>query len=906
MRARLVTLGVLAVLFIVALVLGGIYADWLWYASVGLQSILATTLIVKVLLFFGAAIVFFVVWCASTFTARRLSHGDHNLWQFVASIEGRATERLFTGVLILMGLVLAVIMGAAASGQWDTVLRYALAIPFETIDPIYGRDVSFYVFLLPFYRFLHSWLVGLVALVFIGTAAVYTLRLIVPQLPASAGELGARGGTVHIQLSVSRGVKAHLSLLGAALLLLLAWHYWLSRYELLLTQRRAIFGAGYTDVHANQPMLLLLFGVSILAAGLLVANVFRRGHLLSLTGGALLVLAMVLGGGIYPSIVQRFEVQPSELDKEKPYIESHIQATRTAYALDRIAEQPYPAEESLTLADLQANRGSVNNVRLLDPNPLLDTYNQIQSIRAYYEFGDIDVDRYIIDGEYRQVMLSAREMNASRLSSEAQTWVNRRLKYTHGYGVAASLVNAVSPEGLPNLIVQDVPPKGKLQIDRPEIYYGERDSDYVVVNTGTPEFDYPKGDENAYSDYQGDSGIQLNGYLTRLLFSWQLGDANLMLSSYVGQQSKLLMHRDIRERTQKIAPFLLYDRDPYLVIADGRLYWLQDAYTYSDHYPYSQPVQARVNYMRNSVKVVTDAYDGSVRFFIADDTDPIIRTYAAAFPQLFSPIDQMPAEIRSHVRYPEDLFSVQARMYSIYHMQDARVFYNREDAWTIPQVGRGNQLRSIEPYYVILRLPDEPGEEFALILPYTPPNKNNMITWLAARSDGANYGRLVALKYSKDKLIYGPLQVEARIDQDTRISEQLSLWDQAGSRVIRGNMTIIPIGKSNLYVEPIYLQAEQSSLPEMKRVVLAAGNRVVMEQTVSAAIASLFATEITTTPGVSQPQPSAQPPQPSGSASNAAIDLTRSLQERYGKIQSELKDFEADLRRLSDMLQRGP
>ncbi len=534
--------------------------------------------------------------------------------------------------------------------------------------------------------------------------------------------------------------------------------------------------------------------------------------------------------------------------------------------------------------DIANNSATVNNIRLWDYRPLKDTYKQIQSIRLYYDFADIDVDRYEVDGSYRQVLLGARELSPEKLDIQAQTWLNRCLHYTHGYGVALSPVNEVSEEGLPNLWVRDVPPIGKLEIESPEIYYGERTDEYVIVDTNVEEFDYPKGETNVYTKYVGESGIRLDSFIRKLAFAWELGDMNILISGELTPESQLLYRRNIQQRVGHIASFLKLDHDPYIVIDDGKLFWVQDAYTISDRYPYSQPSSGGINYIRNSVKVVINAYDGSVTFYLIDSEDALANTYAAIFPSLFTPIEEMPASLRAHLRYPQDLFQIQVSMYQTYHMEDPRVFYNKEDLWTIPIEIYADAEQVVEPYYVIMRLPGEEREEFLLMLPFTPTQKDNMITWLAARSDGDKYGKLIAYNFPKDKLVYGPRQIEARIDQDPTISSQFTLWGQEGSQVIRGNLLVVPVESSILYVEPIYLQAERGGLPELKRVIVASGNRIAMEPTLAQSLSTIYTGLSPTEPVVTIPSLPSEAPLPAEIG-----ELAKLAQEHYTKAQEYLK-----------------
>jgi len=530
---------------------------------------------------------------------------------------------------------------------------------------------------------------------------------------------------------------------------------------------------------------------------------------------------------------------------------------------------------------------TINNIRLWDHRPLKDTYNQIQAIRLYYDFHDVDVDRYIINGEYRQVMLSARELSAEKLAEEAQTWVNRRLQFTHGYGIALSPVNEVSAEGLPVLLVKDIPPIGDFNIEQPQIYFGEKTDHYIIVETKTQEFDYPMGDENVYGYYQGKDGVSLGSFTRRLVYAWQFGDLNILISGELTPESRVLYYRNIRERVNHLAPFLELDSDPYLVVMEGRLFWIQDAYTTTDRYPYSEPLGGGLNYIRNSVKAVIDAYDDSVTFYVTDPEDALIRTYQAIFPELFVPAGQMPESLRVHLRYPEGMFNIQAAVYQSYHMRDARVFYNKEDLWAVPKEFYAGKEQPMEPYYIIMRLPDEEKEEFLLMLPFTPVRKNNTIGWLAARSDGENYGKLLAYLFPKERLVYGPSQIENRIQQDTVITEQLALWGRGGSRVIRGNLLLIPLGESNLYVEPVFLQAETGGLPQLKRVIVVVGEQIAMEPTLKQSIAAIFGAEAPPAelPVVKPPAP-AEPEEP---VAGEIANLIDEAQQHYNKAQQHLK-----------------
>ena len=877
-----------------------IYINWLWFSSLGFEGVYRTALLSQIALFVTGFALFLAIFGGNLALADRFSRPSRQVLGLI--IDTARGNRLPYLAVAAASLVLAVMMASFASSAWNVALLYLNATSFGKSDPIFGLDVGYYVFRLPVLRFVQSWLLTTIVLSVLGVVGIYAARLIVPRLP----QAGARNQLAELRavLALDRQVKAHLAILAASAILLMIWDYRLAMYELLYSPGGAAYGATYADVAARLPALWAVIGAAAVAGIAVLAWLFVGGYRLPALGLGLWLVVGVGGLWLYPAFVQRFEVQPSESSKERPYIAHNIDFTRTAYNLDRIAELESPAEETLRLEEVQANPGTIGNIRLWDPQPLLDTYNQIQSIRLYYDFHDIDVDRYVLDGSARQVMLAARELSAEKLPSEAQTWVNRRLQFTHGYGVAMTPVNEVTPEGLPTLWLRDVPPQGLVQVARPEIYYGEATSDYVIVDTETEEFDYPLGDQNVYARHPGTGGVRFGSALNRALFAWYFGDVNILISGFVSDDSRILFKRQIGQRARDIAPFLLYDGDPYVVVEAGRLFWIQDAYTYSNRYPYATPYgEGGFNYLRNSVKVVTSAYDGSVSFYVVDDEDAVLRAYAAVFPALFKPVAEMPEGLRAHLRYPQDLFRVQADMYSTYHMLDPQVFYNREDNWSIPTEKYFNSTVTMQPYYVITRLPGEQREEFVLIRPYTPPNKNNMITWLAARSDGEHYGAVLAYKYPKDRLVYGPMQIEARIDQDPVISEQLTLWSQAGSNVIRGNMIVLPIGGTNLYVEPIYLQAENNSLPEMKRIVLAVGNKVTMQTTVEAGLAQLYG-EVPAVAGQPGAPPQGAAPQPPRAEAQLS-DLVESLKDRYSRIQEEMRSLEEELGRLSQFLENG-
>jgi uncharacterized membrane protein (UPF0182 family) len=864
-RVFLVIAG-LIVVFLILSVIKGFYTEWLWFSSLTYGSVYTTILKTRLLVFFIAAVIFCSLFLGNLVLATRLMpQSETHFWPW--TIVSRL-QRIIKWGVVLGTAFLSLIFGLVAQGNWQTILQFFNRQPFGVTDPVFHNEVSFYVFSLPFMQMFRGWLMGALIVVLLGTVATYVFAY----------------GVQRLKLDFTRPVLLHLAGLVVCVLGLFAWGYWLGIWELVYSSHGAVFGASYADMNARLPVRWILLVIVIIVAAVIVYSVFRRNYRWPLYGIGAWIIAAILIGAVYPALIQRFQVQPSELARERPYIEYNIEYTRNAYALDRIEEQSFPAEPAPSSRDIATNEVTINNIRLWDHRPLKDTYNQIQSIRLYYDFYDVDVDRYTIDGDYRQVMLSARELSADKLAGEAQTWVNRKLQFTHGYGVVLSPVNEVTKQGLPNLLLKDIPPVGSFDIARPQIYYGEKTDDYVIVKTDTQEFDYPSGDDNVYGRYEGDGGVSLDGFFRRLFYAWEFGDLNILISGELNPESHVLYYREISERVNHLAPFLTLDDDPYLVIMDGRLLWIQDAYTTTDRYPYSEPMATGLNYIRNSVKAVIDAYEGSVQLYVADPEDALIQTYQSIFPDLFTPMEQMPDSLRVHLRYPEGMFDIQAAAYRSYHMRDARVFYNKEDLWSVPlEVYFGSEQSVVQPYYVIMRLPDAEKEEFLLMLPFTPVNKNNTIGWLAARSDGDNYGTLIAYLFPKDKLVYGPSQIENRIGQDTVITEQLALWSRGGSNVIRGNLLLIPIEDSNLYVEPVFLQAEGGGLPELKRVIVAIGDKIAMEPTLMASIMAVFGEEA---------PPVETPSEPSGPAEPVMGDVTELVEQarqHYEKAQENLK-----------------
>jgi uncharacterized protein len=810
-----------------------LYTDWLWFQEVGYSQVFLTTLSLRGSLFAAVALVVALfLWANLTFAARTAA--PDVLWELEdqLGLPGRVViEPLIRRFLPIVLLIIAIMSGLRATAHWETVLGYLNGSAFGNKDPVFGFDLGFFVFFLPFWRLVHGWAIALVAGTAVLTLAVYVLQ--------RSFVLTTRGPRL------AAGARTHLLLLGAALLALKAVGFWLDRYEIVFSPRGIVFGATYTDINATLPMLGALAVLAALTAVACAAQTMRPGLRLLAGAGAALIVVWVVGLGMYPAFLQRLRVAPNELAAERPFIEHNIRMTRAAYGLDRIEEKEFPADEALDARALARNEITIKNIRLWDYRPLLRTFAQLQEIRTYYKFADVDNDRYVVNGEYRQLMLSPRELSYQHLQG-GRNWINEHLTYTHGYGIVVGPVNRVTPEGLPEFFVKDIPPRASdafRSITRPELYYAESSNEYALVRTRSQELDYPAGDQNVYTRYQGQGGISIGSWGRRLLFAARFGEPKIILSDDLTAESRILMYRAVGERIRLIAPFFSFDRDPYIVVTDeGRLVWMLDGYTTTDRYPYSDPSRVRGigNYIRNSVKVTVDAYDGSVRFYIADATDPIVRAYAGAFPGLLQPLDRMPADLRRHIRYPEDFFAIQARKYAVYHMEDPQVFYNKEDLWAVPRRTIEGRERELEPYYTIMRLPGEAKEEFILLTLFNPSRRDNMIAWLAARSDPEHYGRLIVYNFPKQKLVYGPRQVDARIDQDPVISQQLALWNQRGSTVIRGSLLAIPIEQSLVYVQPLYLAAEQGALPELRRVIVAYGNQIAMEPTLEQSLSRIF------------------------------------------------------------------
>lgn len=822
--------------------LSGLLVQWLWMDKLGYGIIFWRSLSLRLAISGTVfAAVFLVFLLNSKMLIRSVFHFNSEIFvrlgdpgkRRLSVVSGENLLSFSRARLIALGtsFVSAILFAVILQNTWDILLRFLWRERFGETDPVFHLDIGFYLFVLPFYETVQNSLSVLFLILLAITVLIY-IFLDKIRLEKS------------LVADIDHSVLVHVTILAILFLLTLSAGYLLDRFQLLFSDQGTVHGMGYTDYHIVRISLWAMFFASLLLAAILAANIFLRKlpFLLASIGGFVLLSFTLLG--IVPYFVGTFIVQPNELQLERPFIENNISMTRKAYVLDNIREIPYSSVTGLTLADIEDNRDIISNIRLWDWRPILQTYQQTQEIRLYYHFSQVDVDRYHLPGAgYRQVMLSARELS-KELPERARTWVNEHLQFTHGYGLAMSFVSESVEEGLPRYVIKNIiPDSAYLKVTRPEIYYMEETPGYRIVNTGIKEFNYPMGEDNVYTSYRGSGGILLDSFWKRFLFAWHESDINILISGYIRPSSRIQFWRNTAERVSRIAPFLTLDRDPYLVVSQGKLYWIHDAYTVSEHYPYAEPFQGRLNYIRNSVKAVVDAYDGSVRLYVFHSEDPLIRVYQKAFPGVFMQRGELPGHLLQHVRYPEDLFTVQMNMYRAYHMTVPQVFYNQEDLWSFPREKYAGEPIDMQPYYILMRLPGEEKLQYIMLMPLTPQNRNNMIAWMASKSDFPWYGEVVVYKLPKDRIIYGPVQIEAMIDQDDVISQQLSLWDQRGSRVIRGNLLVIPLNHSFLYVEPVFLIAEGTNLPQLKRVIMVYGQRVVMEPTVSEAVDTLFGRE---------------------------------------------------------------
>lgn len=818
-----------------------IYTDWLWFKELNFEKtftiMFLSNFILRVLV---GAIFAALIYLNLHFTKKPIiNYIKIRSNNQVENLFGEERNQIFDWLnkkrlnlaYLFASLIFGFLFSSISSESWKMVLKFFNKTEFNTLDPIFNNDISFYVFSLPFYSFLREMgmVVVVISLILVGT--IYMVFTGIHSVSEISSKLSSRA-------------KKHMSILIFVFLLFKAWDYRLKMYDILFSPTGVVFGAGYTNVNADLLGYKILFVTVIFVALAVLYSLFKNNYKPLVWGIGAWILLSIVFTGVYPAFMQQYRVEPNEIKLEKEYIKNNIEMTQKAYQLDSVQTKDFEISQTeLTYAELMEYETVVNNIRLQDYRPLKTTYNQIQALRQYYTFEDIDVDRYQLGDNYTQVMLGARELDQNALASQAQTWVNKTLKYTHGLGFAMSPVGKVRENGLPEFLVQDIPPISNsehITLDNNSIYYGEKTNNYVIVNTDQTEFHYPMGSQNVFTQYEGTGGVKITNLFREAIYALKFGTLKMILSNDINDQSQIMYERNIHQRVRKAAPFLKYDSDPYLVHAEGQLYWIYDAYTTTGLYPYSQPFNRSDNYIRNSIKVVIDAYNGTLDYYLMDENDPIAVTYSKIFDDLFKSADQMPESLRQHIRYPQDLFKIQSNIYSTYHMNDPVVYYNREDVWAIPQENYQGSTIPVEPYYLMNQLPGEKEAEFTLMTPFTPANRNNMVAWMAARNDRENYGELFTYRFPKDQLVYGPSQIESRIDQESEISRMLTLWSQRGSSVIRGNLLVIPINNSVLYVEPIFLQAENGGIPEMIRVIVAHKNEIIMRGNLQEALTALL------------------------------------------------------------------
>lgn len=806
-----------------------LYVDWLWFKDVKFEKIFTTKLNAQAIAALAGVLIGFIIPYINIRISMQATK-DRDIVPFFHNQEmpQLGILRHFNRIKIIVPVLIGLFVGLLLNNNWLTFLYYLNGVDSGYSDPIFGKDISFYLFTLPVCEIVSSVLLLVLALSLVISALNYVLK---------GAVFFTRKG-----ISSERYASAHFSVIGFFIFLVLAFNAYIEMHAILYSSHGHVAGATYKDVHAVIPFLKAKVFVAIAAAVLLIGNIALRRKLISIGTLAAYLAVSFIGSTVYPAVLQKFVVAPNELVKETPYISYNIHSTRKGFGLDKVEERDITGSIALDGNDIRKNSATIKNIRLWDHRPLLDTFSQIQEIRTYYEFTLVGNDRYMINGEYRQTMLSPRELSTESIPT--RNWINETLTFTHGYGITLGPVNQVTPEGLPVLFIKDIPPVSTvadIKVGRPEIYYGKLSSNYVIVNTKSKEFDYPSGEENVYTEYSGKGGVVIDSFLKKIAFSAYYGSLKLFLSNDITRESRILFHRNILERVRKVMPFLMFDNDPYMVVSDdGQLFWIYDAYTVSGKFPYSQRINNGINYIRNSVKVTINAYDGSMKFYMADKEDPIVRTISRTFPGMLLSFSEMPDDLKRHVRYPLDIFGIQTQVYATYHMEVPQIFYNKEDQWEIPVMGPSKEAASMESYYTIMKLPEEKKEEFILMVPFNPKKKDNLSAWMVARSDGEDYGKLMVYRFPKDRLVYGPKQIVARINQDTEISRQISLWDQRGSQVMQGTLLVIPIENSLIYVQPLYLRAESGKIPELKRVIVAYENRIAMEETLDVALSRIF------------------------------------------------------------------
>ena len=879
-RLIIIIIAVVAAFLVVFTALSGFFVDVLWFREVRLSAVFWTVLRTRVLLGLAFGLTFFVLLFSNLWIVRRITPRFHALTPEQEIIERYRMqfEPYIRWLLPLFALVIAFFVGLGVTTQWQTYLlwRNGAGLAFGNPEPLFGRDPAFYVFSLPWLQFMQGWLFSaLVGVTLLTALAHYLWGGIRPQAPGFVDK-------------VTPQVKAHMSVLLGLIMLTKAWGYYLGQFDLLTSTRGVVVGASYTDVNAQLPALRILVVIAIACAVLFLVNIRLRGWALPVIAVGLLALVSIIAGAAFPAFVQRFRVTPQEFQREQPFIVDNIEATRRAFSLDGITSSSRAIGDSVTSEDARANDATISNIRLWRPDVLRTNYISLQRFRSYYEFNDVDVDRYIVDGQRRVLMISTREVSQAGIPEGGKTWQNVHLQYTHGFGAVASQVNAASAEGQPVFTLRDIPPVGDpaLEGNGQRVYYGEGapgDAAFVVVDTGTDELDYQgtATDDQAQAtfSYDGDGGIPVGGLFQRALFAWRFRDVNLLISDLIQDDSRIMIYRDITARVPKAAPFLRFDADPYSAVVDGRLVWIWDAYTTTNQYPYSDFVDLSevaspsaqeqapslggdVNYLRNSVKVVVDAYDGSMRYYVSDPSDPIIQAWSLAFPTMFTDIDEAPPELLEHFRYPENLFQIQAFEYTNYHVTDPNVFYGGQDFWALPidPTIPGSDQARMRPYYVLMRLPGETQETFVLILPFTPLDRQNMVAWLAAKSDpGADYGDIVSFEFPSGVNVDGPTQVFSRINQDARFSAERTLLGQGGSSIVFGDFLVIPLQDSLLYVQPVYVQSNQeNAIPELKRVVVVNGSAIGIGSSLDAALTDSLGEVVPPEDGGGPPQGSVE------------------------------------------------
>jgi len=830
------TLFSFAGLIILFLLLGSslinIYTDWLFFNELQYKSIFVKVLSVKLLLGLIYGVFSFAFIMINIIIASRTHFAPIELFlddQTKVSLNIALLAKWIKPLTAVLAIAVSFYAGVLGSSVWNEFLLFQNRMNVGFSDPVFGKDIGFYLFNIPWFEAIKNFISFIIFITTFIVSFNYILR----------------GGIIvqERNISADKRVKIHVGILAGSFIINMAFGFYLDQFQLLFSPHGIIFGAGYADIHARLYVLRALIALTVLSGVIFIIGIFKGSWKVMFAPLVFTALVYAAGFLVYPALLQKLKVTPNELDLEKPFIENHIKFTRFGYDLEGIKVSPFDVSYNLTAKDIERNNATIKNIRLWDDMPILRTYSQLQQIRTYYSFQDVDNDRYTINGEYMQVMLSPRELSYENLPS--RSWINEKIVFTHGFGISMGPVSRISKEGLPEFIVKDIPPvsSSDITITRPEIYFGELSSDYVIVKSKVPEFNYPTSEGNVSTSYEGKGGVELSSALRKAVFAAHFKTEKILLSSDITRESRILYYRNIMERTRKIAPFLIYDEDPYIVVSkDGRLFWIIDAYTVSNRVPYSNPLNKKINYIRNSVKVVVDAYNGSVKFYISDPDDVIMKVYRAIFPKIFLHLKNLDDDLRKHIRYPKGFLQIQASMFSTYHMTDPKVFYNKEDLWEIPAYGK----EAIEPYYTIMKLPEEKKEEYILLLPYTPSKRDNLAAWIAGRCDEPNYGNLIVYTFPRDRLVFGPRQIDARIDQDSYISQQLTLWGQHGSQVIRGSLLIIPIESSLLYVQPLYLAAEdKGGLPELRRVILAFENNVVMEENLELGLQRLFGGRIT-------------------------------------------------------------